>query len=278
MKIQIFLLAAALSLMSILTACASGMQTPVTALVDEPFEGKTDAISKYSFSPATSSLIPGDYCAPVCASSLLMWMGDNGFPTLTDRTDDVERDQFDLAMKLASVKYMDSSSGTTVNGLCSGLCNYILDRGIRYKFLEHWGWQYVDSRYDRAFLPDLNRARAVLRNKYGFAILAIGYYYYNSASDEYLRRSGHILPVTGYGYNGETVAPGFMTTFNAYHTSGMPAVNYIKPVELHGGLLKSPLVLAPCPADGFFEVSGLQLPEGSDHAIIDGIVILEMWP
>jgi hypothetical protein len=276
MKTRIAILT--LAILMLIPAFASCGSEAATAVVLEPFDGKTDSFRKYSFSEETARLIPGEYCAPVCLSSQLMWLNDNGLPGLTDRTGDTEKDQFNLAMKLGEPEYMDSLGGTTVNVLCDGLRSYILARGFRYRTLEYRGWQYAGAQYNKAFLPDLDIARAALRNKYGFAILTVGYYSHDGMTDEYYRQGGHVVPMIGDGYDGKTNAPGYITTFNPYPMPGMPAINYFNPIEISGGLLYSPLTLAPCTAEGFYELPGMHVPEGSDTSIIDGIIVLEMWP
>jgi hypothetical protein len=224
----------------------------------------------------------GQYCCPVSVSNSLVWLADNGFPNLAPRSDDRKRDQFDVAYVLGSPSYMNTSleNGTGSNKLCNGLKQYILDKGYTYNRLEFQGWRYVEPEFDTGEdTPDLNWVKHGVKG-YGSVWLNIGWYTYDSLTDEYTRIGGHWITLVGYGHDGSSPNPDYLIAHDPASRAGTTFANeYILPMQINSGTLKGAYACLPHSAVGFYKMTdGMHISFRADFGILDAVIVLEMQP
>ena len=222
----------------------------------------------------------GDYCGPVSASNSVMWLADNGFSNLAPDSGDKKKDQFDVADTLGSPTYMDTfaNGGTSANGICNGIKEYLLDKGYQYSRLEYQGWRPADSEFNTGVdVPDLAWTRDAIEAR-GGAWLNVGWYTYNAAQNEYTRFGGHWITLVGHGHDGTALAPDYLIAHDPAPRAGTTFANeYILPVAISSGTLDGSYTGLPRSATGYYRLTGgMHISSAADFGIFDGIIVLEM--
>jgi hypothetical protein len=264
---------------------------PVPVKTDLPRESlfleKLNAIPDYTQTDTAYGGLPGKgtaYCGPTSVSNILMWLAENGFPNLVPHTSDRKKDQFDVIYTLGLPQYMDTgltgaaSAGTSPTEICRGLRQYILDKGYRYKRIECQGWRTVPSDFDtRVKVPNLAWLKQGIQGC-GGAWMGIGWYNYDSATDEYKRFDGHWVTLVGYGHDGKAVNLNSLIVHNSGTSASTPKNEYITPERINTGLLKGTMPGLPYSAEGFYKMKSFLKPKTADFAILDYVIVLEMEP
>lgn len=261
--------------------------SPITISPPQPpsvFLEKIDTTPDYmQTDPAYGGLPDGgtQYCGPVSVSNSLMWLSDNGFPNLTPHSNDRKRDQFDVARLLGSPTYMNiGSQGVGANGLCNGLKQYILDKGYTYNRLEFQGWRYINPEFDTGEdVPNLEWVKLGVIG-YGSVWLNIGWYTYDSVTDEYTRIGGHWITLVGYGHDGGSPNLDYLIAHDSASRAGTTFANeYILPVRINSGTLNGSYTGLPHSAVGFYKMTdGMHIRFTADFGILDAVIVLEMQP
>jgi hypothetical protein len=113
------------------------------------------------------------------------------------------------------------------------LKQYILDKGYKYKRIEFQGWRTVPSEFDtKVRIPDLKWLKQGIQG-FGAAWMAIGWYNYDSATDEYKRFDGHWVTLAGYGHDGKAINTNSLIVHNSLTASpNTPNNEYIFPERI----------------------------------------------
>ena len=247
------------------------------------FIDRINAIPDYTQTDPAYGGLPGGggaYCGPVSTSNSVMWLADNGFANLAPHSADAKKDQFDVAELLGSPTYMDTfaNNGTSANGICNGIKEYILDKGYQYSRLEYQGWRPVDAQFDTGVdVPDLGWTRDAIEAR-GGALLNVGWYTYNAVQDKYTRFGGHWVTMVGHGHDGTDDDPDYLIAHDPAPRAGMTFANeYVLPVLIPSGTLDGSYTGLPTAAAGYYKLTdGMHLNSSADFGIFDGIIVLEM--
>lgn len=210
------------------------------------------------------------YCGPTTVSNSIVWLSDHGYPDLATPTSDRKKDQYDVISLFGSSEYMDCVSGVGPDRTCTAVKKYINDFGYEYDSLLCQGWRTVESEFQTSVeAPVLDWVKGgILRNNVVW--LNIGWYTYNSSSDEYSRNGGHWMTVVGYGHDSQSPDPncfvvhdpGTKTTFNDYRVLE----------KITSGQLTGSNSGLPHSAIGYYKYSA-----GSNtYGILDAAVLLGM--
>lgn len=226
-----------------------------------------------------------NYCAPVAISNSLMYLARHGFPNLAATDMSVKAAQIDLVQSLATTDYVDTNAkiGTTPAKILIGLTAYLADCGYESATLEYQGWREVPDRFDQGEThPDLDWIRHGIDQPGGGVWLNVGWYKYDSDSDEYLRCGGHWVTLVGYGVDadGDEDNGAFVIHNPLAKNSGSTShdIIYLKAIE--SGTLTATgqyrIKGLPQPANGYYEITGaLGTPSGYT-AILDDAITLDM--
>lgn len=201
------------------------------------------------------------FCGPVAVSNSLVWLSKYRVA------------QLPLIYRLASSNYMntDIGRGTNVTMLLTGVDRLTTELFGGYKTLEYEGWRSHPVKFSNGNkVPSIERiSHAISSNS--AAWINVGWYKYNSKTDEYLRIGGHWVTLVGY-VNGQLIlhdpAPRAGQTFsNEFVTFSV----------IHRGTLVGTSNQLPVNAKGFISLdAGMHKNEDADYAIIDGIVYLQL--
>ena len=142
------------------------------------------------------------FCAPAAVSNSLVWLANNGFPSLQPFHDDNPQvAQARLVNMLGDVMGTSEHSGTSPFSVFSGLKQFLDDRHVKYKRMAAVGWRNVpdfvavdDSSVKLGWLKE-----GVLGNSSEWIL--IGWYKYDSQTDSYRIYDGHWMTVVGFGKN-----------------------------------------------------------------------------
>jgi hypothetical protein len=201
-----------------------------------------------------------EYCAPVAVSNSLVW--------LTDR----QQDQVALIETLASKDYMntDLKIGTNVIGVMNGVKKITNELFGGYESLEYQGWRKSNQDVTQK-LPDINWLLAGI-SKRSAVWLNIGWYQYDSDSQQYIRNGGHWVTVVGYENDSLVIHDPATKT----KTNNPFGNEYVRLNKISAGLLTGKDKGLPMSAEGYYYLDGMHLKSGTDYGIIDGAVVLKL--
>jgi len=186
--------------MAVIIALTSRMQAAGTdKITSTPDLSQTDPAGAFEGDGS-------NYCAPVAISNSLMYLSRHGFPDLASQETSTKDAQIEVVHYLASPDYLktDANSGTNPAKILIGLTAYLADCGYGEATLEYEGWREVSERFDQgAERPDLDWLRAGIDNPTGAVWLNVGWYKYNSDTDEYYRVGGHWVTLVGHGVDAD---------------------------------------------------------------------------
>ena len=228
--------------------------------------------------------LPGggtQYCAPVSVSNSLMWLVDHGFSNLVPDSTDRKEAQATVARLLGSDRYMDTNleSGTGPFGVLRGLSRYIKDQGYPYQSLEYQGWREHPARFSTGTdVPELEWLKEGLRGHSG-VWLNIGWYQYDSSTDQYERIGGHWVTLVGYGVdkNGHEAPDVFIVHDPGSESGPDLSHDYVHAKLINRGQLTGEMSGLPRSAVGYYVLAGdLHVREDADYGILDGAVLLKM--
>ena len=201
------------------------------------------------------------YCAPVAVSNSFIWLGDSN------------QSQLRLIEKLASSDYMNTSlkNGTGTTGVLRGADKLAKEMFGGYAQLEYQGWRKHPAQYSRGvkvprldwIVNGINEKSAVWVN--------VGWYRYNSATDEYRRIGGHWVTLVGADRNR-------LIFHDPAPRAGRDFANeYVTISRVESGMLTGKKSGLPTSARGYIVLGkGMHIKSSADTAIIDGVVKLRL--
>lgn len=223
-----------------------------------------------------------NYCAPAAVSnSLIRLAGVDGYVHLLPEASDARECQFEICRILGAHDYMDSLDGTGVVGLTRGIRRYVSERGYRIAGLSYQGW--------RSHPPDVSTGVSIpepdwLRDGLdgpSAVWLNIGWYDFDSRSNEYRRLGGHWVTLVGYGLDErQRPAPDVLILHDPAPRAGKrPSRQHVRPSVLRSGRLVGSTNGLPRSAEGYLRFDrGMKIKSSADVAILDGAVRLRLAP
>ncbi|MBX9689278.1 MAG: hypothetical protein K2X27_21390 [Candidatus Obscuribacterales bacterium] len=227
-----------------------------------------------------------DFCAPVAVADTFAYMSEHGYRELLLKEDRNSKTVMPIAScrKLAELMKTRPIQGTSSEDFLNGLKAYIEQcSGYKIKELKYHGWNRHPSEFDEhAEIPDLAFLKNSIRNN-RYAWLNIGWYKENQQKHELERQSGHWLTLVAYGldYNGLSEENTLIVRDPNPVQGRSPRNIFIKVEELKGGRLSGPHQGLPRSARNYLRVVKMgNLTDTSQNriGIIDGAVVLELWP
>ncbi|MBN1590192.1 MAG: tandem-95 repeat protein [Pirellulales bacterium] len=220
----------------------------------------------------------GYFCGPTAGSNSLMWLADHGYSNLASDSGDRKRDQHDLIADIAQPDYMNAyeTNGVGITYFCRGFKNWIHDHGYDYERLLFQGYCQCDAEYYAGTdHPDLDWGREAISQERGVAILNIGWFTYDAATDNYEEIGGHYMTLAGYGHDGTDYNPDYLIVHDPAPRAGTTfANNYTLPVMIESGTLNGYRNAA-----GYYKLTdGIVIKEPAVFCILRGIIVLEMSP
>jgi hypothetical protein len=224
-----------------------------------------------------------NFCGPVAVSNSLVWLAGQGYPELVDASVDSKKSQIELIRTLASTDYMQTADrdGTGPQRVMEGIYHYVTQRGYEFERLEFRGWIPVPRQYN----PDKSRATReaideAMAHPRGIAVVNIGWYTHDRATDTYTRHGGHWMTVTGAGINAEGQGDKEAVLLHdpSPRSGRSKATHHSRLVPLSSGQLTGSKRGLPTTAEGVYEVRGgiaaKQVVEGEPtHPLVDGVVV-----
>lgn len=221
------------------------------------------------------------YCAPVAVSNSMMWFADIGFEKLMPDIADRKKAQFEIARRLGSSRFMDTSlkTGSDADGVIKGVSRYLIDRGYKNFFLEYQGW----CRHPRFFstrtqIPQIDWIKKGLLGDSAVWLNA-GWYKYLPDRNQYYRFGEHWLTLVGYGVDRRgKVDENILIVHDPAPRAGTESKHtYIKLQPITSGQLVGKVEGLPRSAVGYYLLAGdMRLHNRADFAILDGAVVLTM--
>ena len=220
------------------------------------------------------------YCGPVAVSNSLMWFADNGFGNLAPSLRSRRKAQHEVARMLGSEKYMntDLKTGTGVGGVLEGLARYVEDKGYEYRYLKFQGWRKHPGRFGLGVdVPRLSWIKSGIKGN-SAVWLNVGWYKYNSSSDEYARTGGHWVTLVGYGVDEKGKQdPAILIIHDPAPRCGKNPHEYVRMEVIDAGRLTGKRSGLPRRARGFYAMAGgMHVKKTADLGILDGVVVLKM--
>ena len=202
------------------------------------------------------------YCCPAAVANSLLWLADNGYPTLGG-------EPLQLMQELGQLMGTDEN-GTNMRELRKGLEAYLAQRQL-HGTTDFRGWLGGKWQLGPNPHPSLDWLRQCLQPKC-VAWLNFGFYTYDSGSDTYTRTGGHWVTLVGVS------AAGRVNVHDPARRAGLtPSTQSVQLEELRSGTLSGPSLSPPLPARGYFRVvEGLALPRSRPVAVLDGVVSLRL--
>jgi hypothetical protein len=210
------------------------------------------------------------YCGPVAVTNAFLRLANHGYSRLWAPDSNVVKSQSKMICALGD--YMNTTeSGTTAQGLLSGMRKYVLERGYKIKSLTYQGFEWVSNEYsDNTHEIDLRWIKHSLAQPGSVVVLGIGFEKYDREYDRYSSFAHHFVTLVGYGKdkNGN-IDENILIVHDPAGRSGA-AVNhdYVRITKLsHGssGDGQSPL----------YKLTGdLKLRNSADCALLDGAAVL----
>ncbi len=177
--------------------------------------------------PAYGGFVDGNnFCGPTAASNALLYLRDNGYPSLASMSGDAKQDQHDLIVEIASPTYMNTSgvfNGTPPADFLTGLAGYLSDRGVAFYSLEWQGWVpagfTVPAEYDTGIaVPTLDAIRlGVEGSAVAWLMLGMG----STNGSTHTISSGHWVTVVGHGVDASGPSPSSIVVHDPW-TNGSP--------------------------------------------------------
>jgi hypothetical protein len=240
-------------------------------IIPDLYLDKIDELPDYYQKDGAYGGFPGGgqvYCAPTAVSNSLMWLADNGYPSLVPASGDRSADQHGVIALLASPTYMRlGPGGVGPYGVTRGLKSYISDRGCDYRSLSYQGWRYVAPEFrGDTTVPDLHRIKAGTIGASN-AYINVGWYRHDAGSDTWTRTGGHWVAVVGYGHDGTDIDTSCLIIHDPWTATRYN--EYWKLTKLTGGTMTGNYRGLPRAAQGFYKLEGR-------NAIVDCAVVLSM--
>ena len=181
---------------------------------------------------------------------------------------------------LGSKKYMNTNlkTGTGAGGLLEGLARYVQDKGYEYRYLKFQGWREHSGRFTLGkAIPELEWIKSGI-NGNSAVWLNVGWYKYNSSSDEYARTGGHWVTLVGYGVDEKGKRdPAVLIIHDPAPRCGKDQHEYVRMKLIGSGRLTGKNSGLPRQARGFYEMAGgMHVKNTADLGILDGAVVLKM--
>jgi hypothetical protein len=217
-------------------------------------------------------------CALATVSNSMMYLARHGFPELLADSDDGESSQIALAQRLAGPRFMNTrvGSGTSKEGILSGVRAYVEEHGYRVKTLAYEGIELHlrPNKEPRGRPPELGALKDALRGG-GCIWLQVGWYAQKDGA--FRKTGGHWVTLVGYGQDADGVEDeSVLILHDPSPRAGKGFSNEFVRVEA----ISSGRILGwglPQPATGFARVAdGLSLPSDADTAILEGAIVLEL--
>jgi hypothetical protein len=224
------------------------------------------------------------YCGPVALSNGFMWLASNGFPKLSPTGKDDA--QAAMTIQLAGSSYLKThqNKGTSSPRLMLGALKYLNRQGYDGQ-VTFEGWRTIDRPFRRQLgladetprvTPDLSKFKDLVAAKDNAIVLDIGWYRREDGSDKYTRLGGHWVTLVGYAPATADSGP-TLIVHNPDPAAGRETSHdRIEWVELTAGALLGDFQGLPTPAKGFGRLEGITRPKGTDVAILDGVVIVQV--
>lgn len=211
------------------------------------------------------------FCAPTAVSNSLMWLAAHGNPRLRPPGDPVAA-QAEMIRILGGPGYMETRPdiGTDAAELMRGVDRYLRDRGAAPALLAYQGWRAVPARRRTAENPDLAELARVITGERGAVWLNVGWYSHDPARGVYRRNHGHWVTLVG-------VEAGRWLIHDPSPRAGAGPSTEALTLTPVAGRLEGRKAGLPRDARGYFALEGLRsLPRGSNTALLDGAVLLEL--
>ena len=191
--------------------------------------GRISSTPDYYQRDTAYGAFPGNgamYCGPAAVSNSLMWLSDNGFPSLVPSSGDRYRDQHSLISELGSKEFMNTRQiGSTVQDLCRGIKKYLQMQGLSGKIVSEGMYDASREFKSDKTVPDYHRIKTFTTDKRA-AWLNIGWYKYDSENDTYTKSGGHWVTLVGFSHDDKTGKdfliihdPDTKSSFNEYLSS-----------------------------------------------------------
>jgi hypothetical protein len=220
------------------------------------------------------------YCGPCAISNSLVWLGENGYEKLLPRAKGRMGIQVELANRLASRKYMDTTLewGTSPFDILQGIAKYLKDCGYEYRQLAYQGWRRVPNRFNTGIkTPQPEWIKSGLQGD-SAVWLNVGWYKFSPQKDEYVRVGGHWVTLAGFGVdeNGKEDPSVVIIHDPGADTPGCRFSNdYVRLQNIDSGTLIGGSGTKQSAA-GFYRMTGGMRVYGKIVALLDGAVRLEM--
>lgn len=219
------------------------------------------------------------YCAPASASNALVWLARHGYEKLENDLNGNTLSQLEIAKILGNQDHMNTNleEGTNPSQVLLGLKNFLHDRLITPKQLTFQGWRNLVYHFESsAKVPNLEFIQQMLSQK-SIALLNIGWYTYAEEHQTYERNSGHWVTLVGYE-RATPENPGKLVIHDPSPRAGQsPAAHHLTLKTISRGTLTGKNTGLPFSADGYYDVSeGINMRSGSDIAILDGLVVVQL--
>jgi len=261
----------------------AGYQTKSSGEALPPYVEKLEQIPDLTQTDPNGGLPGGGifYCAPVAVSNSMVWFADNGFERLMPDITDRKKAQFEIARRLGSKRYMDTSlkTGSDADGVLKGVSRYLISSGYKNFSLEYQGW----CRHPRFFstrvkIPQIDWIKRGLRGDSAVWLNA-GWYRYLPAGNQYYRFGEHWLTLAGYGVDrsGRGDDNVLIVHDPAPRAGTEQRHNFIRLQPITSGRLVGKAEGLGRSAVGYYMLAGdMRRHRRADFAILDGAVVLKM--
>ena len=223
------------------------------------------------------------HCGPVAAANALVHLAATGWPRLVPAADAPRGGEIDVIRQLASSRYMNTSlqEGTSTTGMLEGLRRFVHDRGYVPRRLVYAGWRRHPRRFAHAAQVDAREIERHLAKRGAMVLLNVGWYVVSGAGQErvYLRKGGHWVTLAGYGVDaqGRAARQAWIVRDPSPRAGRTPRSEFVAWCRLRTGRLEGPQRPLPRSAVGALHLhQGLALPQGTQAALVDGAVLLEI--
>jgi hypothetical protein len=225
-----------------------------------------------------------DFCAPVAVTDSFAWLYRHGYDRIFGAGTDEAALRLSACRKLAELMCTRNGPGTTSEDFLAGLKRYIQEcTPYSIRSLKYQGWNRHEQEYDcgRA-APELDWIKAGVRGD-NSAWINIGWYEKDARTGELRRVDGHWVVLVGYGMDtgGVANASTLIVRDPDPVLSDEPRKIFLTVEPLAAGTLTGPQQGLPRPAAGYLQIKSMGNVLDTSRkrlGIIDGAIVLELWP